>query len=119
VEDYDGILVVTTNAPERIYDAFRRRLDAVLEFRPPEARERRAIWRAHLPADHRVGDDALEAVASVCPLSGGQIRNAALHAVLLALEAGQPVGEFHFTAAVRREYDQSGGICPLAPASGG
>jgi hypothetical protein len=113
LEDYEGIIVVTTNAPERIDDAFRRRLDAVIEFRAPEARERWAIWRAHLPAAHAVSDEALELIAGRCPLSGGQIRNAALFAVLVALEAGEPIGEAHVTAAVRREYDQTGGVCPV------
>ena len=113
LEDYEGILVVTTNAPERIDDAFRRRLDAVIEFRAPEARERWAIWRAHLPAHHTVSADALELIAARCPLSGGQIRNAALHAVLVALEGGEPIGETHVTTAVRREYDHTGGVCPL------
>ena len=119
LEDYDGILVVTTNAPERIDDAFKRRLDAAIEFRPPDARERWAIWRAHLPAAHGVSEDVLELIAARCPLTGGQIRNAALHAVLVALEAGAPVGETHVTAAVRREYDQAGGVCPLAALPGG
>jgi len=117
LEDYDGILVVTTNAPERIDEAFKRRLDAVIEFRPPDARERWAIWRAHLPATHSVSEDALEQIASRCPLTGGQIRNAALHAALLALEADEPVGEMHVTAAVRREYDQAG-VGPLVAPSG-
>ena len=118
LEDYDGILVVTTNAPERIDEAFKRRLDAAIEFRPPDARERWAIWQAHLPATHGVSDDALELIAARCPLTGGQIRNAALHAVLVALEAGEPVGEMHVTAAVRREYDQAGGVCPLVAPPG-
>ena len=43
LEDSDGILVVTTNAPERIDGAFTRRLDAAVEFRPPEPAERWAI----------------------------------------------------------------------------
>ena len=52
-------------------------------------------------------------MAARCPLSGGQIRNAALHAALLALAVGGPVSGRHLTAAVRREYDQARGVCPL------
>ena len=54
LESYEGILVVTTNAGERIDSAFRRRLDVVVEFRAPDAAERWSIWQLHLPAEHAV-----------------------------------------------------------------
>src|SRR5205814_9615450 len=56
LESYEGILVVTSNAGERIDPAFRRRLDVVVEFRTPEAPERWAIWQLHLPPEHAVSD---------------------------------------------------------------
>lgn len=113
LESYEGILVVTTNAAERIDSAFQRRMDVVVDFRPPEPAERRLIWQLHLPAVHAVERPALEEVAQRCALTGGQIRNAVLHASLLALDDGEVVTASHLDAAVRREYRKAGAVCPL------
>ena len=118
LESYEGILVVTTNAGERIDPAFRRRLDVVVEFRAPEASERALIWQLHLPSRH-VDDDFLEELAARCQLSGGQIRNAALHASLLALDDGLDLDASHIDLAVRREYRKAGTVCPLRPVGAG
>ena len=48
-----------------------------------------------------------------CSLTGGQIRNAALHAALLALRDGGRVGSNHVFEAVQREYRKVGGVSPL------
>jgi hypothetical protein len=45
--------------------------------------------------------------------TGGVIRNAALHASLLALDEDQSVEDRHLLAGVRREYRRTGGTCPL------
>jgi tRNA A37 threonylcarbamoyladenosine biosynthesis protein TsaE len=113
LEVYEGILLVTTNAGERIDQAFRRRMDVVIEFRAPDAVERWQIWRLHLPDDHEVDDGRLSEVAARCQLKGGQIRNAALHASLLALRADRPVGDDLLELAVRREYAKANLVCPL------
>ena len=47
-----------------------------------------------------------------CALSGGQIRNAALHATLLALEQGGTVGDAQLLAALEQEYRKAGQHCP-------
>jgi SpoVK/Ycf46/Vps4 family AAA+-type ATPase len=113
LETYEGILLVTTNAGERIDPAFKRRMDVVVEFRAPDAVERWQIWSLHLPADHEVDERLLSEVAARCHLKGGQIRNAALHASLLALRAQRPVGDELLELAVRREYDKAKLVCPL------
>jgi SpoVK/Ycf46/Vps4 family AAA+-type ATPase len=113
LESFEGILVVTTNSGDRIDSAFRRRIDVVVNFKPPDPSERWAIWRLHLPSGHAVGDRFLEEVAARCTLTGGQIRNAVLHAQLLALDAGELLGDGHVDEAVRREYRKAGGVCPL------
>jgi hypothetical protein len=112
LETFDGIVVVTSNASSRIDTAFLRRIDVTIEFVPPEAPERRLIWAAHL-GEHAVPAAVLDELSRRCVLTGGQIRNAALHAALLALEADEPVGEDHVLAAVRREYRQAGASYPL------
>lgn len=118
LESYEGILLVTTNAGDRIDGAFRRRLDVVVEFRVPDATERWAIWRLHLPLEHDVDDALLDELAARCQLTGGQIRNAVVHASLLALDSRTPIGAEHVELAVRREYRKAGAVCPLRPAAG-
>ena len=56
-------------------------------------------------------------IARRCPLTGGVIRNAALHASLLAMDEGIPLTDRHLLAAVHREYRRTGGSCPLLSAS--
>lgn len=113
LESYEGILIVTTNAGQRIDSAFQRRMDVVVAFQAPDVAERWAIWQIHLPTRHAVERLVLDELAQRCVLSGGQIRNAVLHAALLALEEGGIVSSAHLLAAVRREYRKSGTVCPL------
>ena len=113
LESFEGILIVTTNAGDRIDRAFRRRMDVVINFPTPDALERWSIWQLHLPPGHTVQDSLLEDVAHRCELTGGQIRNAILHASLLALNDSGRVTSAHLQAAVQREYHKSGSVCPL------
>ena len=113
LEAFEGILIVTTNAGDRIDAAFQRRLDVVVDFRPPEAAERWAIWHLHLPAAHAVDPDLLREVAARCTLTGGQIRNAVLHAALLAVTDGRVITSAHLEVGVQREYRKAGAVCPL------
>jgi SpoVK/Ycf46/Vps4 family AAA+-type ATPase len=115
LESFEGIVLITTNASERIDPAFQRRMDVVIEFRNPDPNERLAIWRLHLPEHHRISNTLLETIAIRCTLSGGQIRNAALHASLLALENNSLLNERQLEAAVRLEYRKAGQVCPLPP----
>ena len=113
LEAYQGILLITTNAAERIDSAFQRRMDLVIDFPLPEAAERWALWQLHLPPGHAVGATRLQAIAQRCHFSGGQVRNVALHATLLALDAGAPLCAAQLEAAIDREYRKLGSASPL------
>lgn len=113
IESFEGILVVTTNAGDLIDSAFQRRMDVVIDFRAPEAAERLRIWQLHLPEGHAVEAALLRDLSARCALSGGQIKNAVLHASLLALGEECPVGTAHVEAAVQREIRKTGGVYPL------
>jgi hypothetical protein len=113
LENYEGIVVITTNAAQRIDNAFLRRLDAVIDFTPPDAPERLLIWQSHLPAANRVSAAFLTEIAGRCELTGGQIRNATLRATLLAAGDGTQVNDSYLEAAVLREYHKAGASYPL------
>lgn len=113
LETYEGIILVTTNAAQRIDQAFVRRLDVVIDFALPEADQRRALWELHLPASHQVSQVFLMRVAERCSLSGGQIRNAALHASLLAMKNREQMREVDLDEALQREYRKASMPYPL------
>jgi len=118
LESFEGIIIVTTNAGERIDSAFARRMDVVIDFRPPDSAERWAIWNMFLPEKHDVNDQLLSEIALRCSLTGAQIRNAVLHASLVALGNGGIVTSEYLEAAVRREYRKLGAACPLRRSAG-
>jgi SpoVK/Ycf46/Vps4 family AAA+-type ATPase len=122
LESYEGIILITTNAAQRIDQAFVRHLDVMIDFSRPEADERRLLWQLHLAEDHQREDTFLEKAILRCKLSGGQIRNTALHAGLLALRRNRPVTGDDFADALQREYRKAGHPYPLssglAPAPG-
>jgi hypothetical protein len=93
-------------------------MDVIVDFHPPEAGERWTIWQMHLPADHAVDLALLTDIAGRCQLTGGQIRNAVLHASLLSLDQGGPIDSAHLESAVRREYQKAGIVCPLRQSAG-
>jgi hypothetical protein len=55
----------------------------------------------------------LETVAAHCALTGGQIRNAALFATLLALDEERPVDDGDLETGLQREYRKAGAPYPL------
>ncbi|HLO02596.1 MAG TPA: ATP-binding protein [Symbiobacteriaceae bacterium] len=113
LEPYSGIILITTNAADQIDTAFRRRLDLIVPFLSPGPAERLRLWQGHLPPDHTVPPAALAQVAELCALTGGQIRNSAALAVLLALDERAPVGLVHLQAAIAAEYRKAGALSPL------
>lgn len=104
-------------------------MDVVVDFQRRDPSERLRMWQLHLPHDHGVDESFLQKAASRCPMEGGQIRNAALQATLVALDeaTGQEKGsdkesaaaegvtvlDEHVVAAVREEYQKDGAVCPL------
>jgi hypothetical protein len=118
IESFAGILLVTTNAAERIDRAFARRMDVVIPFRAPDEWQRYRILTMHLNAPGLDGDGLVQEIAARCAITGGQIRNIVGHARLLAMQAGVPIAPAHLYASLVREYRKSGAHCPVARPSG-
>lgn len=114
IEAFNGILLVTTNAADRIDKAFARRMEVIVRFRAPDQWQRYQILRMHL-GSHVVDDAWLQEVACRCEFTGGQLRNVVMHARLLAMEVREPICNAHLHAALVREYRKTGAHCPLKP----
>jgi hypothetical protein len=103
MEAYRGLAILTTNLKSALDTAFLRRLRFVVQFPFPEARQRALIWRKVFPPETPIQDLDYERLARLS-LSGGNIRNIALHAAFLAADANSPVGMKHLLAGARAEF---------------
>jgi SpoVK/Ycf46/Vps4 family AAA+-type ATPase len=115
IENFEGIILVTSNDADRIDTAFSRRMDTILAFHAPDELRRLEILEQQL-GEHGASSALLHDIACRCALTGGQLRNIALHSRLLALESGKPPGDAQLRAAVVREYRKIDSHCPLKPA---
>jgi hypothetical protein len=112
IESYDGIAILTSNSRSRFDQAFTRRLDAIVDFPTPGPQERRALWLAHLGANHQLDGHAINRLAAVADLAGGHIRNVALTAAVLAQHAGRPINDDDLLAGLAAEYRKLGRQLP-------
>lgn len=112
IETFDGIVLLTTNARERIDAAFSRRLDQIVEVPLPAPRERRRIWQLTLGDDHRLAPGEINRLASLVDLSGGHLRNIAVTARVLATAEGRAPGMGDVVVGVEQEYRKLGRPAP-------
>jgi AAA+ superfamily predicted ATPase len=120
MERYDGVAILATNLREHLDEAFTRRLQFVIGFPFPGDLERSRIWEICLPSGALRGDDVdVGQLGRDFRLSGGNIRNAAVHAAFLAAAADSTINLNHLRQAVAREHYKMGKITPGAHQAGG
>ena len=114
MEQYRGIIILTTNLENNIDDAFNRRIHHKLIFKMPEYSERLTLWKKIWPKQVELATDVpLEKVARELVITGGVIRNIAFTATHLAVHessAGERVTIHlsHIKRAVMYEYQKMG-----------
>lgn len=109
IESHQGPVILTTNLRKHLDPAFARRFQMVIDFPRPDAEARAKLWQRLLPP----GAPKLDEVDSVAlgkaiNLSGGNIRNIALHAAYLAAGDKKPISLKHISIAVWRELAKDG-----------
>ncbi|MCP4657396.1 MAG: ATP-binding protein [bacterium] len=122
IESHRGPCILTTNLRRNLDPAFARRFQVVVDFPRPDAEARARLWQRLLPP-RAPREPELEPafLGAAVNLTGGSIRNAALHAAFLAAAAGKPIGLAEVTLAVWREMSKEGRdlalaeLGPLAP----
>lgn len=92
LEQYSGVVVMTTNKEASLDEALQRRLTLHLHMEVPEPPERERLWKSMLPPNAPWAKDInWKALAKEYEISGGYIKNAVLRAAFLAADAGSPI----------------------------
>ena len=105
MECHRGVVMMSSNHPQNIDDAFTRRIDVMVEFTLPDAALRQALWRQLMPAETGAKVDCA-LLGDGFELSGGSIRNCLVTAAFLAAEARVQIDTDHCVQAVAMEYEK-------------
>ena len=115
LESYEGISILTTNLQTSIDEAFKRRLRYIVEFKEPDAQERKKLWQTLIaPQTPLDGDIKWAILADNFELSGGHIRNATLNASIRAAACGKPLGMQFLLEAAIAETQKLGKLVKLS-----
>lgn len=110
IERFDGgLCILATNLPKNIDTAFTRRIAFSVHFPFPNEQERRAIWEGIWPQGADLAEGLpFDTISRRFALSGGNIKNIALAASYLAVEARGPVTTDLLLRSIRDEFRKIG-----------
>lgn len=98
MENFEGILIATTNLADNFDPAFHRRFLYRIEFKSPSAEVRKQIWRSMLPD---MDESNIKAMAERFSISGGQIENAVRKMMIESILKGRPLNTERSSPSVR------------------
>lgn len=109
IEQFEGILILTTNRIGDLDEALERRISLIVEYKNPDEEARREIFKQLIPSKMPLDEDVDHSFLAEYPLTGGQIKNVVLFAArLAAAEEAKSVTRVHFHSAIKRTVHSSG-----------
>lgn len=108
MEEYDGIVIMTTNLLRNIDDAFLRRISYIIRFPFPENEQRRMLWQTAFPAKAQLEGADIDFLAGSFEMTGAMIKNAALSAAFLAAAKNKPISMEEILKSVVKQFSKFG-----------
>ena len=109
IERYDGISILTTNLPKSLDPALERRIQFRITFEIPNVAERVHLWQSLIPSQTPIDSTVdFNQLARRFELSGGNIKNAVLHAAYAACTENSIIQERHLIEAAESECRKLG-----------
>lgn len=119
IENFEGIVLLTTNLEKNIDKAFQRRIGFKIHFPFPEPEDRAHIWETLVPKACPLDPEVdWEDLGERFELSGGHIKNAVLRAAYQAAADEAPLGMKHLEFAARQECKNAGKVFRAAQDDG-
>ena len=110
IEEYNGIVVLTSNMKNNIDTAFMRRMKYVVYFEIPDEETRFEILQNSFTKGVPREDIDFRFLAQKVELAGGYLKNIALNAMFLAAARNSPVTMEDMVKSVVSEYEKIGQV---------
>ena len=110
LEDYNGLVILSSNMRSNVDEAFGRRLQSVIYFPVPKSHERLSLWQNAFSTKTTLSDDLdLSVIADKYEIAGGSIINVVQYASLMALHRGESViRQRDVLEGIRKEFRKDG-----------
>ncbi|UOQ52086.1 ATP-binding protein [Hymenobacter cellulosivorans] len=109
IEDFPGIIVLSSNLKANLDEAFARRFQAMIHFLAPKPTERERLWRQAFAAPLQLADDVnFRDLAEEYSLTGGAIINVLRYCVLHTLQPARSITRADIVRGVQREVAKDG-----------
>ena len=112
IENYDGLVILSTNQKTNIDDAFARRFQSAIRFSMPNAEERKKLWlatfseKSYLEKSIDIAD-----IANRYELAGGAILNVVQYCSLMAISRNDTCIKYDdLIEGIRREFVKEGRV---------
>lgn len=112
VENFDGLVVLSTNMKSNLDDAFARRFQSIIRFKMPDPAQRAMLWRNTFSdkVTFESGLD-LDTISAKYELSGGSILNVVQYCSLMALSRNSNLILLDdLLEGIRLEYKKEGKV---------
>ncbi|MDZ7963103.1 MAG: ATP-binding protein [Aulosira sp. DedQUE10] len=110
IENYDGLVILSSNLKSNIDEAFIRRFQSIIQFSMPNSKERSQLWQMAFPSQVKLAESVdLPKLSAAYELTGSDILNIVQHCCLQALQRGDTVIHHEdLLDAIKRELNKSG-----------
>lgn len=106
MEEFNGIIIMATNLINNIDSAFMRRIRYTVHFSMPDKSIRARIWRSLFTDSLSHDEIDFELLSDKLELSGAEIKNIMLGAMIKAASEKIPLNMKHILSCASEEYDK-------------
>ena len=104
IEKYEGVVILATNRPDSLDNAFERRLSYRIRFEKPSVKAREVIWRGFITDSTPIAPDVdFKILAENFDFTGGAIKNVLLRAAFDAATNGGVITMRHLLESANEE----------------
>ncbi len=109
IEDYEGIVILSTNYLVSFDEAFKRRIKFVIDFTLPTFEERRQLWSNAIPSTLPCSEIDLDYLSHF-ELSGSNIKNIVIFGAFEAAADKEVLRMKHLVKGIQNEFSKNGKV---------
>ncbi len=110
LEDYNGLVILSSNMRSNVDEAFGRRLQSIIHFPVPKSSERVKLWQQSFSNYSVFADDVnIDWIAEKFELAGGSIINIVQYASLMSLNRDENIIRYtDLLEGIKKEFRKEG-----------